>query len=143
MGMVESWLHRRLTNRAQIAAAAGVTVKVYPIFAPQNAAEPFITFMKTGVRRDYNTRKNDGLPTSTFQVNCWDTNFERLKNYADEVRQAVDGYRENSVDFQIQRCFVTDESDISDPSDWGFEQPTYGVQFNLEIVSAETVQTYT
>lgn len=143
MALVESWLQSRLANFAAIATAADTAVKVYPVFAPQSATEPFVTFRKTGTRRDYNTRRNDGKPTATFDINCWDTNYSRLKSYAEQVRIALDGYQLRSDDHEIRRCSIVDEQDIEDPSDWGFEQPTYGVQFVIEIVHVETVATYT
>jgi hypothetical protein len=143
MALIDAWIQRRLANYADISTTAETTVRVFPVFAPEDAPEPYITFLKASVERDYNTRKNDGIPKSTFEINCWDTDYKRLKNFADIVRYAIDGYTEDTADFKVRRAFVTNEQDIPDPSDFGFEQPTYGVQFTLEVAHTEAVATYT
>jgi hypothetical protein len=143
MALVESWLQKRLENYTAISTAADRTVKVFPIYAPQSEAEPFITFLRRNTQRDYNTNKQSGIVVSTFDINCWDTNYPRLKTICEQVRIAIDGYRQDTDGFHIRRSFIDDETDIPDPSDWGFEQPTYGVQFTLAVSHTETVPDYT
>lgn len=142
MALVEAWLKNRLNTATGILAIT-TTAKAYPIYVPQKLAEPFITFRRSSTRRDYTTRTNDGLPFVTFQINVWDTDYERGKLLADAVRTAIDGYTIDSVDFQIDRAFVIDESDIPEPPEWGGEQPIYGIQLVLEVAHTETVPTYT
>ncbi len=144
MAQIDAWLFARLKIDDINDAADGLlgANKVYPIYAPQNAAEPFITYSRSGTQRDYTTRKNDGVPTVTFQINCWDTNYVRLKTWADAVRVAIDGYRQDADGFVVRSAFVTDEADNPEPPATGQETPLYGVQFTLDVTHTETVTTY-
>lgn len=143
MALVEAWLWNRLKTEAGIVAIAGT--RTYALYAPQNLEEPFITFRRVSTQRSYTSRKNDGIPVITFDINCWvKDDYAQAKQLANAVRIAVDGYRVDTVDFDVRRAFVLDESDITEPPDWGRENPDwYGVQITLEVCHTETVPTYT
>lgn len=142
MAQIEAWLINRLNSDTDLIAAIG-TDKVYPIIAKKHAEEPYITTLRTSTTRNYTTRKNDGLPKATFDINCWDTNYARLKTWSDIVRQLVDGFQGDVGDFKIRRAFVTDEFDNPEPLDPGAELPLFTTRFVLEVVHTEEVTTYT
>ncbi len=141
MAQVEAWLWDRLKNYDDIVAIIGTNV--FPQFAPQDLDLPFITFSLSDTQRSYNAKQQDGIPRSTFDINCWDDDFPRLMTLKDAVRTAIDGYRIDDGTHKIRRSFIEDEKDIPDAADWGFEEPTYGRQFVLVVSHVETVPTYT
>lgn len=139
--MIESWLWNRLKSYPPLlsfATTAGVSIPVYPLYAPQTQAEPFVVFSKASTSRDYTTRTNDGFPTSTFDIQCWETDYTRLIQWSALVRQSIDGYTE-SVTVEIQSSFVTDEYDFPEPPDWAEEKPIYSRRLVLEVCHSETV----
>lgn len=141
MAQVEAWLAKRLETEPLIYAA--IEGHVYPVYAPAELDYPFITLSRTNTQRRYTMTANDGLPTATFNVNCWDTDYSRLMGWIEHVRQAIDGYRQDAEGFTVRSAFVADESDIPEPPEWAEEQPIYGRQFVLEVRHTETVRTYT
>ncbi len=141
MARPEQWLYERLKDYTDVTDIIGQNV--YPQFAPQELDPPFVTFTLRSTDRTYNTKKQDGVPRSTFDVNCWSEDFDELVTLADAVRTAVDGYRVDDETHKIRRVFIDDETDIPDPAEWGFEEPTYGRQFVLVVSHVETVPNYT
>lgn len=142
MAQIESWLWNRLSDDEDLTEAIG-DKGVWPVYAPQSKAEPFVTFTRSNTRRDYTTRKNDGVPTATFEVNCWDDRYERLMVWSDVVRQLLDGYRGEENGFTIQSCFIEDEADVLSPPDDGSERWIFGRQFVVLITHTEEVPTHT
>jgi hypothetical protein len=148
MAQIEAWLWTRLKTYSGITALSYMTqtgygVKVRPLYAPTDMDVPFITFRRSSTDRDYNTNKQDGLPRVAFEINVWDDDYPRLMTVSEQVRLAIDGYRVTTGDYMVRRAFIEDESDISEPADWGFEQESYGRQFVLVVVHTETVPDYT
>lgn len=145
MAQIEAWLWDRLaTGTLIVEAEDGVVAgRVFPMFGPQSYPEPFITFTRTSTLRQYHSGANDGEPTATFQIDCWDTDYRRLKSWADAVRQTIDGYKGEPTGFVVLRAFVTDESDQAIQRDPGAETGAYGVQFTYEVCHTETVVQYT
>lgn len=142
MAQIESWLWNRLSDDEDLQEAIGVG-SVYPIYAPQDKPEPFVTFIRSNTSRDYTTRKNDGAPTATFDVHCWDTDFPNLMVWSDIVRTLLDGYAGSGGGFTIQSCFIEDEYDIPEPPEWGKEKPVvFGRKFVVLITHTEVVPDY-
>lgn len=143
MALIDKWLQNRLENYAGITALVGT--KVYPMYAPQSAAYPFVTFRRSNTERNYKTGttpSNDGVPRTTFEIHCWDDDYGGVKDLSNHVRLAIDGYRQDASGFVVRRAFIEDEADVPEPPDWGGEQPIYGVRFVLEVAHTETVPTY-
>lgn len=142
MTLIEGWLNSHLKGETDVTDITGA--KIYPQWAPQNASPPFITFTRSATARDYNANKSDGVPTAQFEINLWvKESFAALMALTNAVRLAIDGARYTEDGFQVRSCVIEDERDVSEPAEWGSEEPTYGRQFVLSITYTETVVDYT
>ena len=141
MSQIEAWLGNRILNADAIKKFVGLDV--FPVWAPQNALYPFVTFIRVGTERQYCSgaaAQSDDLPRATFHIHCWDSDYFRLKDgLEDAVRQALDGARVNSGTNLVASCFITDQYDIPEPITQGREFPAFGTRFVVEITYLEPV----
>lgn len=138
MAQIEAWLWDRLKTDADILAALGGP-KVYPFFAPQLLAVPYITFSRTATERRYTTRRNDGLPTATFEVNCWDRRYANLLTWKEFVRRSLDGFQGDVDTFQVRMTKIMNESDELFELDTGSELGIYVASFVVDVMHTEEV----
>jgi len=145
MGIPESWIVNRLIADGQMTGF--VSGNVYPVYVKQDTSFPFVTYKRTGTKRDNTTRGSDGVPQATIQVVAWALDYEEGKRIADRIRKVVK-LTDRGEEFQyqtdtgtdkvfIRKCFLTDESDIDEFPPIGRELPFYGVQLTFDITYTE------
>ena len=77
---------------ADPAVAALVGTRVYPVIAPATADLPFVTFRRSGIQREHTLSGPMGMPVVQMTVDMYATTYEGVRELADRVRQALDGY---------------------------------------------------
>ena len=143
MAVAETWIANKLLEDTAVAAV--VSSRVYPVYAPQNALFPFITYQRVNTKRQYTTSGSDSKPVGAFMVRVWDRVYSDCKGTADLVRAALNKKQEaltftgddGEQTAYIRSSFLTDERDIDDFPPLGNETPYYGVELTFDITFTE------
>jgi hypothetical protein len=102
------------------AVASLVGQRVYPVIAPAAAALPFVTWRRSGVQRQQTLSGPMGMPTVTLTIEAYAETYEAVRDLADRIRLALDGYGGTPADSAVVKNVSLDnESD-------GFIQLTGG-----------------
>lgn len=80
------------------AVALLVGTRVYPVIAPATAALPFVTWRRSGIQREQTLAGPMGMPTVLVAFDIYDTTYEAVRDIADRVRVALDGYGTSEAD---------------------------------------------
>lgn len=102
------------------AVAAVVGQRIYPVIAPAAADLPFITWRRSGVQRSHTLAGPMGMPTVVMSVDLYAVTYEAVRDLADRVRRALDGYGGSPSD-----SVVVDNVSLDNEAD-GFIQLTGG-----------------
>jgi hypothetical protein len=120
------------------AVAAVVGQRVYPVIAPAAADLPFITWRRSGVQRSHTLGGPMGMPTVVMSVDLYAVTYEAVRELADRIRRALDGYGGSPSD-----SVVVDNVSLDNESD-GFIQlaggdlpPVYSVTQTYSIMWQE------
>lgn len=79
--------------KADSAVSALVGTRIYPLMAPQNVANPYITYQVI------NDNSNQCLGGSVyqndtrFQIDCWSTKYSEVKAIKEAVESALIGFK--------------------------------------------------
>lgn len=119
-----------------VAALAGI--RVYPVIAPADAALPFLTWRRSGIQRQHTLSGPLGLPTVVLTVDAYAETYETVRELADRIRQALDGYGGRTTD-----SVVVNHVSLDNESD-GFIQlagsempPVYSVTLTFSVLWSE------
>ena len=120
------------------AVAAVVGQRVYPVIAPAAADLPFITWRRSGVQRSHTLGGPMGMPTVVMSVDLYAVTYEAVRELADRIRRALDGYGGSPSD-----SVVVDNVSLDNEAD-GFIQlaggdlpPVYSVTQTYSIMWQE------
>jgi hypothetical protein len=120
------------------AVAAVVGQRVYPVIAPATADLPFITWRRSGVQRSHTLGGPMGMPTVVMSVDLYAVTYEAVRELADRIRRALDGYGGSPSD-----SVVVDNVSLDNEAD-GFIQlaggdlpPVYSVTQTYSIMWQE------
>jgi hypothetical protein len=120
------------------AVAAVVGTRVYPVIAPATADLPFATWRRSSVSRQHTLSGPMGMPTIVLSVDLYATTYEAVRDLADRVRLALDGYGGSPSD-----SVVVDNVSLDNEAD-GFIQlaggdvpPVYSVTQTYSIMWQE------
>lgn len=80
------------------AVALLIGTRVYPVIAPATAALPFVTWRRSGIQREQTLAGPMGMPTVLVAFDIYDTTYEAVRDIADRVRAALDGYGTSEAD---------------------------------------------
>jgi hypothetical protein len=120
------------------AVAAMVGQRVYPVIAPAAAALPFATWRRAAVRREQSLAGPIGLPTVTLAVDVFDLTYEAVRDLADKVRLALDGYGGSPSDsVVVQHVSLETEADGFVQLAGGDMPPVYSVSMTFSIIWSE------
>ena len=130
---------------ALLAADTGITdivgTRIKPYANTVGTTGPYLTYFRITTTRD---RTNDG-PTGQaivhYQLDCWAAEALTVRNLANTVRLALDGYRANPfLGWKIDFVFIENESDgANEPVAPGQSIPIQRVTLDVTISVAETV----
>jgi hypothetical protein len=124
-----------LTNPT-VAAIAGQ--RVYPVIAPAAAALPFITWRRAGVLRQQTLSGPMGMPSVTLAIDLYAVTYEAVRDLADKVRLALDGYGGSPSDsVVVANVSLDNESDGFIQLAGGDMPPVYSVSMTFSIMWSE------
>lgn len=118
--------------------ALSLGTRIYPVLAPATAELPFATWRRSGVQRQMTLSGPMGLPTVVMTLDLYGTTYEAVREVADKVRKALDGYGGTPSD-SVKVNHVTLENEVD-----GFVQlaggelpPVYSVSMTFSIMWSE------
>ena len=105
----EAVLRSALIANPAVAALAGT--RIYPIIAPASASLPFITWRRSGIKREQTLSGPMGTPTVTVDFTMYGTTYEEVRDMADKARRVLDGYGGTSDNTTVNQAALVNESD--------------------------------
>lgn len=94
--LVESAIYNLLVS--DVAIAALVSSRVYPLILPQNATYPALVYSKVSGARLHHLTGSAGRAMPRITVSCWATTYLGAKQLAALVRATLDGFRGTLTD---------------------------------------------
>lgn len=126
-----------LVADADVAAIVGT--RVYPVIAPATADLPFVTWRRSGVRREQTLSGPMGWPTVLLSVDMYATTYEAVRDLADKCRRVLDGFGTGTADsVVVSHVTLDNESDGFVQLAGGDVPPVYSVTQTYSITWSET-----
>ena len=123
MNSFRNALYAFLTN-----AGSSAHGRIYPQQLPQQAQLPAMTYVQVSGAGEYSQSGPSRLVHPRYQIDCWGDGYLAASTLAEEVKQAVDGYRGMMGGFEVGVTFIEDERDNFDP-----ETFRHWVSLDIEI----------
>jgi hypothetical protein len=118
--------------------AAIIGQRVYPVIAPAAADIPFATWRRSAVQRQHTLSGPMGLPTVILAVDLYALTYEGVRDLADKVRIALDGYGGSPSDsVSVANVSLDNESDGFIQLAGGDMPPVYSVTMTFSILWTE------
>jgi len=121
------------------AVAAVVGTRIYPVIGPATAELPFATWRRSGVQRQHTLNGPMGMPTVLLSIELFALTYEAVRDIADRVRRALDGYGGSPAD-----CVLVNNVSLDNEVD-GYVQlaggdmpPVYSVSQTYSIMWSES-----
>ena len=127
--MIEVDLANWIKAIEAVAAAGG---RVYPIFAPAEAAAPYIVYRRLQTQQDYGMEGPSNPVNPTFRLTVWHERYEGAVALGEALRVAIDAYQRGQV-AGVQAMSVADRSDAFEPSPELLQRQFYGRQIDLSL----------
>ena len=128
----------RTTLLASTAVTAIVSSRVYPLLAPGTVDPPFITYRRTGIRREQTFTGPVGTPTVSVDFEMLATTYEGARDLADKCRRALDGWGGTVGNVQVRTTTLDNESDDFVQLGGADMPPTYKVTQTYDVIWQET-----
>lgn len=101
--------------RAALVASTSVTTlvsaRIYPVLAPATASLPFVTWRRTGVRRQQTLSAPMGMPITTVEYSIFGATYEQAREVADAMRSVLDGYGGTANNTEVKQTSLEQEAD--------------------------------
>jgi hypothetical protein len=132
----ETVLRAALVGNTSVTSLVGT--RIYPVVAPASAAKPFVTWRRSGIRREQALSRPIGVPQVSVDYSVYASTYQEARQVADRLRLVLDGYAgtaDNTVVVNVSLENETDEfvtlqgSDLAD---------TYSVVQTYEIAWQES-----
>jgi len=108
---IEKSIRSLLINDA--AVSGYISGRVYPIYAPQNATYPCITYSRISTNKEHTVTGSIGFAETTFQLNIIAEDYTTSRELADAVRLLLDGYKgSDAYTDKIGGIFIDNDTDI-------------------------------
>lgn len=118
--------------------AAIIGQRVYPVIAPAAADIPFLTWRRSAVQRSHTLSGPMGLPSVILAVDLYALTYEGVRDLADKVRLALDGYGGSPSDsIAVANVSLDNESDGFIQLAGGDMPPVYSVTMTFSILWSE------
>jgi hypothetical protein len=115
MAQVGKVIYDLLSNDANITSAVGT--RIYPVFAPQEAADPCITY---GVEQTEYFHTKDAAATlhkNDCTVNVFSKTYSECEDISEYVISAMDRFSGTNNGVKVSNIVVTDRTRDFDPTD--------------------------
>lgn len=113
--------------------SAVIASRMYPVFAPESAASPYLVYRVLSTQREYTMSGPTGTAQPTIKITCWADTYPAAKALARLVRSRLDGYRGTMGGISVRRIFLNDESDAFEPSPELLQRQMFGRELDFEI----------
>lgn len=107
---IETAIYDRLSNFAGLAAL--VSTRIYPLTAPQDAAQPYLTYSKISETKHHASTADISLTTTRFEVSVWGATYATTKAAVAQVKAALSRYGGTNDSVVIQQIFQVSEVDF-------------------------------
>jgi len=108
---IETVIYTILSGDTDITDLA--STRIYPVYVPQNATMPALTFQHISANREYTLAGSFGMVASRYQINCWSSNYSGARELAEVVREAMEDYSGTVNTRYIHEITLEGEGDIS------------------------------
>jgi hypothetical protein len=123
---------------ADPAVAAVIGTRIYPVLAPASADLPFATWRRSGVQRQQTLSGPMGMPTVLLSIELFAITYEAVRDLADRVRRALDGYGGSPSDsVVVNNVSLDNEIDGFVQLAGGDMPPVYSVSQTFSIMWSE------
>ena len=109
---VEAVLFSRLSGFAGLSAL--ISARVYPLVAPQNVQQPYLTYRRVSSIRESAFGSDSNNVTARFQIDVWASSFASARNVAEQVRLAMQRWR-NTTGTVVDDTFIENQIDLYEP----------------------------
>lgn len=120
------------------AVSSLVSARIYPLLAPQSAALPFITYRRSGIRRQQTLGGPMGVPQVSVDFDVYAATYEGARDLADKVRQRLDGYGGTFDNAEVKQVSLENEQDDFVQLAGADMPPVYSVKLSFDCWWQET-----
>jgi hypothetical protein len=115
-----------------------VSSRIFPLLAPQSAALPFITYRRSGIRRQQTLSGPMGVPQVSVDFDVYAATYEGARDLADKVRQRLDGYGGTFDNAEVKQVSLENEQDDFVQLAGAEMPPVYSVKLSFDCWWQET-----
>jgi hypothetical protein len=109
-----------------------VSSRIFPLLAPQSAALPFITYRRSGIRRQQTLSGPMGVPQVSVDFDVYAATYEGARDLADKVRQRLDGYGGTFDNAEVKQVSLENEQDDFVQLAGAEMPPVYSVKLSFD-----------
>lgn len=110
MATIEQALYQILTDDAGVAAI--ISSRVFPVFIPQGATLPAVTYTQIKGNRIHTIPEPDDMVRSSFKISCWATTYSAAESLSSAVADALDNYTGTVGNVVIQAAHFDTDLDV-------------------------------
>ena len=110
---IEEALYSYLSSHSGLTNLVGN--RIYPMILPQNTALPAVSYQRISAIRERSHEGPSGLAHPRFQFSCWGDTYKQVKDVAEQIRFALDGYKGIMNEVHIDAIYIEDDRDVYDP----------------------------
>jgi hypothetical protein len=115
-----------------------VSSRIFPLLAPQSAALPFITYRRSGIRRQQTLSGPMGVPQVSVDFDVYAATYEGARDLADKVRLSLDGYGGTFDNTEVRQVSLENEQDDFVQLAGAEMPPVYSVKLSFDCWWQET-----
>ena len=115
-----------------------VSSRIFPLLAPQSAALPFITYRRSGIRRQQTLSGPMGVPQVSVDFDVYAATYEGARDLAEKVRQRLDGYGGTFDNAEVKQVSLENEQDDFVQLAGAEMPPVYSVKLSFDCWWQET-----
>jgi len=115
-----------------------VSSRIFPLLAPQSAALPFITYRRSGIRRQQTLGGPMGVPQVSVDFDVYAATYEGARDLADKVRLSLDGYGGTFDNAEVKQVSLENEQDDFVQLAGADMPPVYSVKLSFDCWWQET-----
>lgn len=120
------------------AVSSIVSSRIFPLLAPQSAALPFITYRRSGIRRQQTLSGPMGVPQVSVDFDVYAATYEGARDLADKVRLSLDGYGGTFDNAEVKQVSLENEQDDFVQLAGADMPPVYSVKLSFDCWWQET-----
>lgn len=118
-------LHKALYSRLSTYAGltALVSIRIYPVVAPQDVTNPYVTYQAISTKRESCMGSDTGDVAARVQISAWSASYEEARSVIDQVRLALQRWSGTEASVTIKASFIETDNDLYEPDTRLFQIP--------------------